>query len=303
MLPLGGALLAASCTSAPSAAPFHMYTSPLLEGEHAPLDPAAGERHYQNGARPGVQERQVYSYRRWGHDAEKRPRQIRPEAPTRAPLDTVTPPDRPVLRNYREVAIGAGRTHTDDHGGSEKPPAESNLAEAPKESRFDANELAAGYIFTLLRVNEIPIGDEAATSIPEIFRYCRAEGGVYHSSRPNVGDLVFFHNTYDVNDDGRNNDWYTLVGIVEAVQSNGTVDFLAYNRDVVIRQHVNLDEPSQRHLTGQREINSRLRNEAHDDAPFTQYLAGQLFAGYCNILGDRDDLIVIDNWSPDLEVE
>lgn len=295
------ALSFTGCAQAPQGVPFHMYSSPLLEGESGPIDPALGEAHSRRGEGPGVRERQVYSYRRWGNEEELRGRRhIRPAPPRRAPLDTVTPPDRPVLRNYGQ-AVGVGRSEGNDRGTTDKAViASSTPQEGLKESTLDANVLSAAYVFTVLRVNEVAIPDEGATNIPEIFRFCRAEGEVYHSSRPNIGDLVFFHNTYDANSDGRNNDWYTLVGIVEAVRPTGTVDFLAYHQGQVDRFHLNVDNPGIRHLNGNQTANSQLRKESKDDAPFTQYLSGQLFAGFCNVLGDREDLIVIDNWDPEV---
>ena len=315
LIPGALATLASGCGHTPTPAPFHMYSSPLLEGDSGSLDPAA--RDYPGGlmeTSPGVQQRQVYSYQRWGQQGiQKSPRQIRPgQAPGSAPLDTVTPPDRPVLRNYSGFAVGAGRADG-DNGGSDKPatPTADESVSTVGEPRLipkdapetDPRSLSAGFIFTLLRINDVDVADEAATSIPELYRHCRADGEIYHSSRPNIGDLVFFHNTFDANQDGRNNDWYTQVGIVEQVHSNGTVDFLAYHLESVTRLQMNLDHAGERWLGGNQSANTRLRKDSPEDPPFTQYLSGQLFAGFCNILGDQDDLIVIDNWSPELSLE
>ncbi len=273
-------------------APFHMYSSPLLEGEASSHPTAPGG---EEGT-AGVQARQVYTFQRWGTDTVQGTpsRQIRQPSERRGPRrDIVDVPDRPVLAQASTTGTGAGRAVADAGTSSPRPPIEAPRVDVDDSQRAST---AAAYAHAVLSVNDVELPDEARESIPELYRQCRAAGGLYHSNQPNVGDLVFFHNTYDANQDGRNNDWYTLVGIIEGGNSRGGVDFLAFHEGRVQRLQINLD------AVGDRASNSRLRQESAEDPPFTQYLSGQLFAGYCDILGDRSDLVVIDNWTPDMDL-
>lgn len=300
-----GLLVLGGCATNHSA-PFHMYSSPLIEGDGSSPDSGFSSTGVGHGGRPGVSPNQVYTYRRW-HLERETPgpsRELRPGNHKRPIYDTVEPLDRPVLANYpRRSALGAGSVR-----GGESPDTEAlntdlpaeNLTEDTDPSTLTEAQLSAGarYISAVLKANEVDLGEEATSSIPELYRACRAQGEIYHSNRPNIGDILFFHNTEDINQDGRNNDWYTLVGIIEAVRRDGTIDFLVYHRGQVGRRHINLDEAGRHSSTSGEILNSRLRIARDDDPPFTQYLAGQLFAGFCNILGDRQELVVIDHWSP-----
>ena len=107
--------------------------------------------------------------------------------------------------------------------------------------------------------------------------YVRArENGALREGSPMPGDLVFFRNTYDRNRDGRRNDGLTHVGIVEAVDDDGTVTFVHRGGSGIVRAHLNLESPK----------TFRDRDETLNDVMRRKsklsraYLAGELFAGY-----------------------
>ncbi len=301
-------IFAVGCTSASSSAPFHMYSSPLLEGEmETPRTSSTGS---DSTSSPGVQPRQVYVYQRWHPDGDAAApvrRQLdnaRPGGRQGPPLDTVDASSEPVLANYDgNQPSGAGRT-VDDSGGEADGGSSSVQRSSTDHEKVDGDPaaLAAEFIHTILAVNDIEFDDKAAKNIPQLYRQCRTDGEAFHSNQPSIGDLVFFHNTYDANEDGRNNDWYTLVGIIENIATDGTIEFLAYRGDGIETLYLHPDELNRAEGSGGRTINSELRTRSSDDPPFTQYLAGQLFAGYCNILGDRSQLILMDEWAPGMEL-
>lgn len=160
---------------------------------------------------------------------------------------------------------------------------------------------AARYAAAIYELNGVPFPDGARTDIAEMYRHCRDNDAVFQSRAPKAGDLVFFHNVRDANDDGRNNDWYTWVGLVERVENTGTVHLLGYRDGAVGSLTMNRNRPDV-HTDGGDVLNTRLREKRSADPPFTQYLAGQLFAGYCSMLGDRSELLVVDNWQPGMEL-
>ena len=121
----------------------------------------------------------------------------------------------------------------------------------------------------------------ARRDVERMYKACKKEG-VVSFKRITPGDLVFFHNVVDANGDGRNNDWYTHVGVAESVDDRTAV-VAAYQDGKVQRLVVNLKHPSGAWQHG-RQINTQLRPRRKADLPFTQYMAGELFAGACSTL-------------------
>jgi cell wall-associated NlpC family hydrolase len=109
--------------------------------------------------------------------------------------------------------------------------------------------------------------------------YLRArENGALREGSPRPGDLVFFRNTYDRNHDGRRNDGLTHVGIVEAVDEDGTVTFIHRGGSGIVRAHMNLESPKT-FRDGDETLNDVMRRK---NKLSRAYLAGELFAGYAS---------------------
>ncbi len=187
-----------------------------------------------------------------------------------------------------ELVVGSSADHKDPPKSATSPATDSQK-----------RGLASEYVWAIYQLNGVVMDAAAKRHIPKIYRRCKEKGRVYHASRPAVGDLAFFHNTLDANGDGRNNDWYTHVAIVDDVLDAGTVELLSYGRDKVSRAYVNLETPDD----ASEETNTRMRSPANNDPPFTQYYAGQLFAGFCSLLDDKKDFIAVDNWQPGMVLE
>jgi surface antigen len=187
--------------------------------------------------------------------------------------------------------------------GRSSAPVEAATRRAPEPSRSSGPSPAANpessceYVAAVYAANEVDVGPEAKHSIAELFRRAQDQGQVYHTSRPAVGDLAFFHNTFDRNRDGRNNDWYTHVALVESVAADGTITLLSYLGGKVDRSFMNLEAPTLASREGS-VVNSRLRRESDRDPAYTEYLAGKLFAGFGSLLGNRSEVIVLDDWKP-----
>jgi len=109
--------------------------------------------------------------------------------------------------------------------------------------------------------------------------YVRArENGAIREGSPRPGDLVFFRNTYDRNHDGRKNDGLTHVGIVEAVDEDGTVTFVHRGGSGIVRAHLNLSR-RRTFRDGDDTLNDVMRRKSKLSRA---YLAGELFAGYAS---------------------
>ncbi len=105
------------------------------------------------------------------------------------------------------------------------------------------------------------------------------------STPPERGDLVFFSNTFDRDDDGRADDWFTMVGIVESVDET-MVTFIGVTQGEVRRMVFDLQRPSAERSADGAVLNSHLRAKALSDRPFTKYLAGELVAAFGRLPSD-----------------
>ncbi|MBM7116912.1 CHAP domain-containing protein [Archangium primigenium] len=122
-------------------------------------------------------------------------------------------------------------------------------------------------------------GDNGVTAF---YRYARAQGRVYTKGKPRPGDLVFFRETYDRNKDGRRNDGLTHVGLVDAVEADGTVVVIHRVSRGVVRYRMNLARPGlgKDPRTGV-VLNDMLRVSKGNKMPV---LTGQLFVAYGSVL-------------------
>lgn len=179
------------------------------------------------------------------------------------------------------------------------PAAAPETTRAPVRSDVAEGPLSAAYVHATYGYNGVTLPAEARQNVASLFKTCKSRGRAFTEGAPTVGDLVFFHNTEDANADGRNNDWYTLVGFVEAFDgSSGTTTLLAYRGEAVSRVALNVGAPGLASLPDGSQANAALRLASQSDPPHTQHLAGQLFAGYCSMLGDRQEFLVADSWQP-----
>jgi len=114
--------------------------------------------------------------------------------------------------------------------------------------------------------------------VKAIYRKARSLGAL--RSRPRPGDLVFFRDTYDRNRDGRRNDGLTHIGVVERVESDGTVTFVHRAGGGVKRSKLNLHQPALRRDAKGRVLNDYLRRP---EKAVRLRLAGELLAGFATV--------------------
>jgi hypothetical protein len=121
-------------------------------------------------------------------------------------------------------------------------------------------------------------GDNGVTAI---WRFAARHGRIYTGGQPVAGDLVFFRETYDLNRDGRENDGLTHVGLVEAVDHDGTVTVIHRVSRGVVRYRMNLSYRDSATTPAGRKVNDWLRAPGPGTTP---RLTAQLFAGYATLL-------------------
>jgi peptidoglycan DL-endopeptidase CwlO len=121
----------------------------------------------------------------------------------------------------------------------------------------------------------------AGGGVTRLYRTLQADGLLYTTSRPLVGDIIFWDNTYDENNDLLWDDPLSHTGMVTAVDQDGTISYIHYHvtRGVVVEK-MNLDDPAtqSRSENGRMKlINSPLRLAVPGLPHPPLWLAGQLF--------------------------
>ncbi|MBH0188809.1 MAG: hypothetical protein HP493_08175 [Nitrospira sp.] len=122
--------------------------------------------------------------------------------------------------------------------------------------------------------------DPKANGVRLIYDHVRRHGIVHQGPATQPGDLVFFDNTWDFNGDGEWNDPLTHVGIVERIESDGTVVFISRVADAIQRYRMNLRHPQIHKTADGRILNDYIRRKLPSDPNRLGRLAGELFAFY-----------------------
>jgi antitoxin (DNA-binding transcriptional repressor) of toxin-antitoxin stability system len=154
--------------------------------------------------------------------------------------------------------------------------------------RFNGD--CSGFVQAVYQAEGIPLRRLMALASPRetsgaaaAYQAVRAYGIAFGGGGqwPAPGDLVFFHDTYDRDRDGRADDPFTHVGVVERVR-DGTVVFLHRGGRAVARAALTPGRPDQTLAPDGTRLNSFIRDKRpplRDGATLT----GQLFAGYGRI--------------------
>jgi cell wall-associated NlpC family hydrolase len=122
-------------------------------------------------------------------------------------------------------------------------------------------------------------GDNGVTSL---YRYAQTQGRVYTRGRPVPGDVVFFRETYDQNRDGRRNDGLTHVGLVDAVDADGTVTVIHRVKRGVVRYRMNV---ARKDVARDSKTGAVINDVLRPPGPGRrQVLTGQLFVAYGSLL-------------------
>lgn len=189
------------------------------------------------------------------------------------PVRAIRPPERATLSDLSARLAARGASFL-GHSGSFRALGE----------RFNAD--CTGFVQVVYESEGLPLrslmqeaaprersGVVAAYRAVQRFGYLFGGGGEW----PAPGDLVFWHDTYDRNRNGKRDDSLTHVGVVEYV-AGGTVVFLHFGGSGVVRGAMTPARPGERAANGY-VLNSPLRAKTRrkSDAPV---LAGALFAAY-----------------------
>lgn len=126
--------------------------------------------------------------------------------------------------------------------------------------------------------------DPKANGVKLIYAHVRRHGTLHQGPIADPGDLVFFDNTWDFNGDGQLNDPLTHVGVVEQLESDGTIVFISRVSGSIERYRMNLGWPHVHKTSEGRILNDYIRRKLPTDPVETNRLTGELFAAFGNRL-------------------
>ena len=189
---------------------------------------------------------------------------LRPRAPR-----SETPPAEAAVA--RSASVGKRVAAAADH----------YLEHAPRGFRDDCS----GFVMAATHRAGVPM----TGSTRDMFEALDARGLIHSRRRPQLGDLVFFDNTYDRDRNGRWDDELTHIGVVIAVHSDDTV-VVAHAGTSAGRttMKMNLRHPDARTDARGAVINDWLRSRSSRDPEHAQHLSGQLWRAFATLTEDGD---------------
>ena len=199
------------------------------------------------------------------------------------------------------VPFGAGTVPTSERRPADAPGPKADAAveavlaaarAALGESRpeLDGRPLptdCSGFVRGLYTKAGVDLFSEAKpwdNGVRAMVRWIERHGQMHRRKVPAPGDLVFFHDSYDRNGDGKLNDRFTHMGLVEEVLPDGTVQIIHATNHGIVREPMNLMRPHEAKDSQGREINAILRRKTAEDSPGTPRLMSELFAGFGRVL-------------------
>jgi hypothetical protein len=147
--------------------------------------------------------------------------------------------------------------------------------------RYDCSGFVRG-MFSAIGVDVMGLGLEypGDNGVKLIYRFMERYGVNHRRPWPDPGDVVYWDDTVDKNNDGRENDPLTHVGLVVAVDGDGTVHFIHRSGSGIVKEVMNVMRPSNERDESGKRLNDYLRAKRRREPPGTRHLAGELWAGY-----------------------
>jgi len=135
----------------------------------------------------------------------------------------------------------------------------------------------------------------SGNGVTRLYRSLEDRNALHKDIYPRPGDIVFWDNTWDRNDDGKfGNDPFTHVGLVMKLEDDGTIHFLHehFTRGVIV-QVMNVKKPDVFRDKNGKLLNVPLYMASYygnpDNPP--QYLAGDLWKSFGGVLRIYDSYV------------
>ena len=130
--------------------------------------------------------------------------------------------------------------------------------------------------------------DLAGRNSAAMFKLAKERNVFHRRKTPRPGDVAFFDNTHDRNNNRRLDDRLTHVAVVEKVDEDGTITLIHKGGSGVTRTKMNLRRPATHKDESGKVLNSHLRYRSSRDRRRTKYLTGQLWRGFGSLWRERE---------------
>jgi len=127
-------------------------------------------------------------------------------------------------------------------------------------------------------------GSYRGNGVARLYGIARDYGLLHSKSMPEPGDLIFWDNTYDRNEDGVWNDPLTHAGLVLSVSADGQVEYVHHNyRRGIVTARMNLRDPETYKAGDGTVLNSPMRMASQRSSTSGRWLASQLFKEFASM--------------------
>jgi len=184
--------------------------------------------------------------------------------------------------------MAAGKAGTTPKGGT--PATRARIVTAAKEAlkhQTQTSDPSDSALEEIMKKSDLlaRIDWSASKGIPGLVKIAEKKRAYHSQGSLKAGDIVLFHNVFDANRNGENDDWYTGAGVVVECRAARFAAVASTGRELRM-VYLKPDDPHRRRLDGQ-VVNSFLRAPSRTDKPRQAYMAGELYAGFI----DPDELI------------
>ncbi|MGL4676750.1 MAG: CHAP domain-containing protein [Brevinema sp.] len=168
------------------------------------------------------------------------------------------------------------------------------LTRFPKINNFRYNGDCSGFIaflFHLAGLNLLKLYGIGDSGVSAIWDGLSKQNFILDHQELQVGDILFFDNTYDKNKNGRWDDDFSHIGVVESVDEYKTVTYLHYGSRGVVRAKMNLKHPTTYSATknGQSYRYNDLLRASKKRGVNPKYLSGSLYRGAARIIVQKNN--------------
>jgi len=173
-----------------------------------------------------------------------------PELPDTSLSETPADDSERLLQEFRQQIVDGGLSLV----GKDK------LVVKGKTFSFDCTGVVlASYAFADIDL-AFRFSRYSGNGVRRIFFTLHDENLLYRVEYPVPGDIIFWDNTYDANNNGKVDDEFTHVGLVIAVDEDGLITYLHHHyRLGAVVEYMNLLQPDKDFDERGRRINSALR--------------------------------------------
>lgn len=162
------------------------------------------------------------------------------------------------------------------------------LKKFPTINHYRYNEDCSGFIafiFHLAGLNLLKLYGVGSSGVEAIWNGLKKFNFMVDNEQLQVGDILFFDNTYDKNKNGRWDDEFSHIAVVESVDQYQTITYLHYGSRGVSRLKMNLNHPEKYSdtINGERYIYNDLLRNSSKRGINPKYLSGALYRGALRI--------------------